>query len=106
MADAIGPFGGELELKHYIWLFQFAINDLKTKIEQSELEIIRLERFPDEPYVPSNLGPRSKRIESHFEFLGQYRRIQQFAEKALNRLHEASAEEFAAQFVASTRRKS
>ena len=98
--DLIKPpeLGADMNLRDYIWLFNFAMDSLKEKIANSENEIIRLERFPDEPYVPSSLGPRSKRIQSHFEFLESYRRIQRFAEGCLVRLQQESANEFARNF--------
>lgn len=90
--------GADMTLRDYLWLFQFALDHLKEKIADSENEVIRLERFIEEPYVPAASGPRSKRINSHMEFLISYRRIQRFTEHCIQRLQQESAEEFARSF--------
>lgn len=98
-----------LELKHYLWLFGFALDNLKEKIRDGENEVIRLSYpgwgFADKPYVPSNQGPREKRVKSHLEFLEQYRLIQEFTEGVIARLQKADAEQFARDFMAYVQRE-
>lgn len=89
-----------LQLNHLNWILDWALEKCCDAIEEFELEIIRHERFKDQPYLPRHRAEetRSERIERLQHRLVEYREIRDFLMKAKSEAGEKEAEVFAKWF--------
>lgn len=94
-----------LEGKHWAWIVGWALEKCAENIERAEMDIVRHERFKDEP--PCNRfglsTPRAETIKSQQNFLAQYRRVYAELVEIKNNISAANAEEAARVIVAAVR---
>lgn len=99
--DAVRDAAGKLQERHYHWIVTNAIKYYANLIDESEANIVRHERFINEPrarrVVPSGEPDDSSRqtvIEETKRSIAQYRDILQFLLALEHMLMQASAEQF------------
>lgn len=89
------------ETKHLVWMASALVEHFSEKIKDTEAEIVRLERFIDDPGFTKYSNPsartrsRKQQIDSLQQSRSQYIMIYQIACQMSERATEASAAEFA-----------